>query len=185
MPMSDNVPAFANFFALFELPVAFELDIPKLSNRLRELQREYHPDKLTGNENLSLQRNSAVINHAYDILVNPDSRANYLLELSGQELNTDHSIADLDFLDDAMEMRMALDDAESAADQATIATLKSDVDQRINQHSQRFNQAYIEQDWSVAKDATQKLKFLVKLKKDMNIAIDNSQQQVDDDDLYL
>ncbi|WP_296405153.1 Fe-S protein assembly co-chaperone HscB [Psychrobacter sp.] len=183
--MSDNAPTFANFFALFELPIAFDVDPRKLSERLRQLQTQYHPDKLSGNENASLQQNSAVINHAFDIISNPDSRANYLLELSGQELNTDHSIADLDFLDDAMEMRMDLDNAESSSDLAAISQLKSDVDQRISAHSQRFNQAYIDQNWSVAKDATQKLKFLVKLKKDMDTAIDNSQQQADDDDLYL
>lgn len=183
--MSDNAPTFANFFALFELPITFEIETTKLSERLRQLQSQYHPDKLSGNESASLQQNSAVINHAYDILVNPDSRANYLLELSGQELNTDHSIADLDFLDDAMEMRMDLDDAESASDLATISKLKTNVDLRIDNQSQRFKTAYAEQDWPVAKDATQKLKFLVKLKKDMDIAVDNSQQQADDDDLYL
>ena len=183
--MSDNSPTFANFFALFELPISFEIDTTRLSERLRDLQSQYHPDKLSGNESASLKQNSAVINHAYDILVNPDSRANYLLELSKQELNTDHSIADLEFLDDAMELRMALDDADTANDLAAITTLKSDVNQRINQHSQRFSDAYAKQDWLIAKDATQKLKFLVKLKKDMDIAIDNSQQQADDDDLYL
>ena len=152
---------------------------------MRQLQSQNHPYKLSCNESASLQQNSAVINHAYDILVNPDSGANYLLELSGQELNTDHSIADLDFLDDAMEMRMDLDDAESASDLATISKLKTNVDLRIDNQSQRFKKAYAEQDWPVAKDATQKLKFLVKLKKDMDIAVDNSQQQADDDDLYL
>lgn len=183
--MSDNAPTFANFFALFELPIAFEIDTTKLSERLRQLQSQFHPDKLSGNESASLQQNSAVINHAYDILINPDSRANYLLELSGQELNVDHSIADLDFLDDAMEMLMALDDAESESDLPAITKLKTTVDQRIETQSHRFTEAYAQQDWSVAMDATQKLKFLVKLRKDMDIAIDNSQQEADDDDLYL
>lgn len=184
--MSDNVPTFANFFALFELPIAFEIETTKLDTRLRQLQSQFHPDKLSGDESNSSQQNSAVINHAYDILVHPDSRANYLLELSGQELNTNHTIADLGFLDDAMEMRMALDDAESAKDLTSIAKLKAEVEQRIDNQSLRFKQAYTEQDWSSAMDATQKLKFLVKLKKDMDLAVDNSQPQADDDDdLYL
>lgn len=184
--MSDNAPTFANFFALFEQPVAFNIDTTELSNRLRQLQKQYHPDNLSDEEKASTQQNSAVINHAYNILVNPDSRANYLLELSNQQLNTDHSIADLDFLDDAMEMRMDLDDAEAAADLAKIKSLKSSVEQRIDKHSARFEQAYSQQDWPTAMDATQKLKFLVKLKKDMDTAVDNSQQEADDDDdLYL
>lgn len=183
--MSDNVPTFTNFFTLFKMPVAFDIDITKLNTRLRQLQGQFHPDKLNGDENPSSKQNSAVINHAYDILLHPDSRANYLLELSGQQLNTDNSIADLDFLDDAMDMRMALDEAESTSDLSKISKLKSEVDKRIDTHSQRFTQAYTEQDWSTAMDATQKLKFLVKLEKDMDVAIDNSQQDTDDDDLYL
>ena len=80
---------------------------------------------------------------------------------------------------------MALDDAESESDLPAITKLKTTVDQRIETQSQRFTEAYAQQDWSVAMDATQKLKFLVKLRKDMDIAIDNSQQEADDDDLYL
>ncbi|PNK59987.1 Fe-S protein assembly co-chaperone HscB [Psychrobacter sp. FDAARGOS_221] len=184
--MSDNTPTFANFFALFEQPIAFDIDTSQLSKRLRQLQQQFHPDNLSSDESASSQQNSAIINHAYATLLHPDSRANYLLELSGQELNTDHSIADLDFLDDAMDMRMALDDAEGSADLATIKSLKSKAEQRIETHSNRFETAYNQQDWSTAMDATQKLKFLVKLKKDMDTAIDNSHQQPDDDDeLYL
>lgn len=184
--MSDNAPTFANFFALFEQPVAFNIDTTQLSHRLRVLQKQFHPDNLSSDETAASKQNSAVINHAYAILLHPDSRANYLLELSGQELNTDHSIADLDFLDDAMDMRMDLDDAESAADLTTIKSLKTKAESRIKTHSDRFETAYNQQDWPTAMDATQKLKFLVKLKKDMDTAIDNSQQaDDDDDDLYL
>ncbi|AWT49375.1 Fe-S protein assembly co-chaperone HscB [Psychrobacter sp. YP14] len=183
--MSDTAPTFANFFALFELPVAFDIDNNKLSERLRQLQSQFHPDKLSALDKASSEQNSAVINHAYDILLHPDSRANYLLELSGQELNTDHSIADLDFLDDAMDMRMALDDAEANTDLLRIEQLKVTADDRIATQSQRFIQAYDHHDWPMAMDATQKLKFLVKLKKDMDTAVDNSQRQPDDDDLYL
>lgn len=184
--MSDNAPTFSNFFALFEQPVDFNIDTSLLSRRLRQLQKQYHPDNLSNEEAASSQQNSAVINHAYDILVNPDSRANYLLELSNQQLNTDHSIADLDFLDDAMDMRMSLDDAASSSDLTTIKSLKAKVDSRIEKYSERFDTAYNQQDWSTAMDATQKLKFLVKLKKDIDTAIDSSQQQPeDDDDLYL
>lgn len=184
--MSDNVPTFANFFALFEQPIAFNIDSDQLNYRLRELQKRFHPDNLSDEEIQASQKNSAVINHAYAILINPDSRANYMLELSDQYLNTNDSISDLDFLDDAMDMRMALDDAETNADLAAIKALKSNVEQRISSHSERFEVAYNQQDWKTAMDATQKLKFLVKLRKDMDAAVDNSQQQPDnDDDLYL
>ncbi|WP_019672660.1 Fe-S protein assembly co-chaperone HscB [Psychrobacter lutiphocae] len=191
--MSDNAPTFANFFALFELPIAFDIDQKKLGERLRLLQQQYHPDQLNlqhepaKEQTSTSQQTSALINHAYDILSHEDSRANYLLELSGQSLNTDLSIADFDFLDDAMEMRIALDDASLDADFTRINELKSKVDQRLAEYSQKFKVAYADQDWTVAMDATQKLKFLVKLKKDMDTAIDVSKQQTqqDDDDLYL
>ena len=106
--MSDNAPTFANFLLFSSCLLLLRLRPQSLVNGCVNFKANITSDKLSGNESASLQQNSAVINHAYDILVNPDSRANYLLELSGQELNTDHSIADLDFLDDAMEMRRTL-----------------------------------------------------------------------------
>lgn len=208
-----------NFFELFQQPVSFDIDLVMLAEKLHTLQKQYHPDNANSNVNNNANVNnntssnletqttqtiqsaetahSALINHAYNTLKNPDSRAMHLLELSNQIVNFDNSIADLDFLDDAMDIRIALDDYLQAGQTENLQQLKSQLAKRIDEQSKRFKQAYqsiVEQSQNqqntiqTAIDATQKLKFLVKIDKDIDTAIDDiarNQQQDDDDDLYV
>lgn len=193
--MSDTIPEaqFDNFFALFEQPVQFEVRQDSLDQHLRLLQKQYHPDNVAKNlaDTAQAQQHSeqasALINQAYQTLSAPDSRASYLLEMAGQAQNLEHSIADLDFLEDAMQMRMDLDDAISDKDRLTLQQLHPQIVERLTKQSERFNTAYQNTDWQTAIDATQKLKFLVKLNADVTTGLDevSTDQHSDDDDLYV
>ena len=193
--MTDSTlePQFDNFFALFEQPVQFEVAQDSLDQRLRLLQKRYHPDNVaknvadTAKAQQQSEQASALINQGYQTLSAPDSRASYLLDMAGQAQNLEHSIADLDFLEDAMEMRMDLDDAIGDKDVATLKQLHPQITERLAKHSASFKSAYESQNWETAIDATQKLKFLVKLNADVVTAIDgiSAATQLDDDDLYV
>lgn len=185
---------FDNFFALFEQPIQFDVSQSTLDQRLRLLQKRYHPDNIAKNGDdmaTAMQRSeqaSALINHAYQTLSHPDSRAAYLLDMADQAQTLEHSIADLDFLDDAMTMRIDLDEAIDGQDRPALEQLHPQVTERLRRQSARFNQAYSEQDWPTAIDATQKLKFLVKLDADITSGLDDvasAAQSGDDDDLYV
>ncbi|WP_230660065.1 Fe-S protein assembly co-chaperone HscB [Psychrobacter sp. I-STPA10] len=183
LPQNSN-----NFFALFEQPVQFEIDQAALDARLRELQKQYHPDNTSSDNTSKTNQNhdstSALINHAYQTLKSADSRASYLLEMVGQDAELNNSIADLDFLDDAMELRIDIDEADAPEQ---LVGLQQAVASRIDKFAQQFEQFYNDKNWNQAIDITQKLKFLVKLKKDVAKKIDALHQQDDagDDDLYL
>ena len=187
---------FDNFFALFEQPVQFELVQEQLDHRLRHLQKQYHPDnvsiqKIDADESsqtqMQAEQASALINQAYQTLRAPDSRAAYLLDMARQGQNLEQSIADLDFLEDAMEMRIELDDAIEVKDSVALQQLHPQVTERLQAQSDRFATAYKGNNWQVAVDATQKLKFLVKLNADITAGLDDvaSAEHPDDDDLYV
>ena len=199
---------FSDFFALFDLPVQFAIDRDALDSQYRALQKQYHPDNQSspssknqtnrannqadisansGQASASASGISAVINHAYQTLKMPDSRATYLLEMQDKAETLDNSIADLEFLDDAMTMRIDLDDAIEDRSLSQLQQIKPLVAKRLAQQSTRFDQAYIEQNWPEACDAAQKLKFLVKLNNDVLAGIDTIANQPDasDDDLYV
>jgi len=186
-------PQFDNFFALFEQPVQFEINQNNLDQRLRLLQKRYHPDNVAKNQTdmvqaqLQSEKASALINQAYQTLSAPDSRAGYLLDMADQAQNIEHSIADLDFLEDAMQMRMDLDDAIEDKDLSSLQQLHPQITERLAKQSERFNSAYQNQDWQTAIDATQKLKFLVKLNADVTMGLDDvaNSSHSDDDDLYV
>lgn len=171
-----------NFFELFQLPVAFDIDGNALEQQLRQLQSRHHPDSQTdGEDKKHAGKMSAIINHAYQILKYPDSRASYLLELARQADNLQNSITDLDFLDTAMEFRTALDEA----DKAGLADLKPCLQAWLNDLSAQFNQSYQQQNWTHAIDFAQKLKFLVKIDKDLAKKVDELADFGNDDDLYV
>ncbi|MBO1529967.1 Fe-S protein assembly co-chaperone HscB [Psychrobacter sp. F1192] len=188
---------FDNFFALFEQPAQFDVDQVRLEQQLRLLQKRYHPDNLAVDETKGVtsalqakqqsEQASALINQAYQTLSTPDSRASYLLQLADQAQNLEHSIADLDFLEDAMQMRIDLDEAIEDKDRATLQQLHPQITARLTKQSERFSLAYQDEDWKTAIDATQKLKFLVKLDADVTTGLDEvaSAEQSDDDDLYV
>lgn len=196
--MTDITPdaQFDNFFALFEQPVQFAVNQERLDQQLRLLQKRYHPDNLVADSknvadsaqaNQQSEQASALINQAYQTLRDPDSRASYLLDIAGQAQNLEHSIADLDFLEDAMQMRMDLDDAIEGKELAVLKQLNPQITVRLNKQSERFDSAYQSQDWQTAIDATQKLKFLVKLDADVTAGLDEvaAAEHLNDDDLYV
>jgi len=196
--MTDITPdaQFDNFFALFEQPVQFAVNQERLDQQLRLLQKRYHPDNLVADsKNVAdsaqakqqSEQASALINQAYQTLRDPDSRASYLLDIAGQAQNLEHSIADLDFLEDAMQMRIDLDDAIEGKELAVLKQLNPQITVRLNKQSERFDSAYQSQDWQTAIDATQKLKFLVKLDADVTTGLDEvaSAEHLNDDDLYV
>lgn len=197
--MTDTIPEaqFDNFFALFEQPVGFAVDQERLDQQLRLLQKRYHPDNLFIADSKSAvdsaqakqqsEQASALINQAYQTLSAPDSRASYLLDIADQAQNLEHSIADLDFLEDAMQMRMDLDEAIEDKSLSVLRQLHPQISERLTKQSERFNSAYQSQDWQTAIDATQKLKFLVKLNADVTTGLDEvaTAEHLDDDDLYV
>lgn len=181
--------AFDNYFTLFKQPIQFELSQSDLDNQLRQLQKQFHPDHVNEDSSQAWQaaeQTSAVINQAYQTLSHPDSRAAYLLTLADQGQNLEQSIADIEFLDDAMQLRIDLDDAIEMTDAATLSALKPQIDARLQAQSKRFLLSYETSDWDTAIDATQKLKFLVKLAADVARGLDTvANQNSDDDDLYV
>jgi len=125
-----------NYFELFDLPVAFDLDSADLAVRYRELQRRVHPDRFASapapERRLSMQM-TAQINAAFQTLKDPVARARYLLGLQGVDTDqeTDTSMSPV-FLMEQMELREALAEAVLRADRdIQIASLRQQVDKQL------------------------------------------------------
>ena len=108
----------SNDFELFELPVAYAVDVARLDERWKALQREVHPDRHAAAD-AQTQRQamqwSVRINEAYQRLKDPLKRAAYLCELHGAPVQAENNTAmPAAFLMQQMEWREALEDARSA-----------------------------------------------------------------------
>ncbi len=157
-----------NFFEIFEIAEAFELDEETLEDRYHKLQTETHPDRFAGaEEKLKLQavQLNSYLNEAYATLKSPLKRAGYLLLRNGLDPESvDQKDLDMELLLEQMQLRETLADLpkdESALDQ--IDKMKREAQVRIQECESRFTGALAAEDLQLAKKVFHELQFLNKL----------------------
>jgi molecular chaperone HscB len=122
---------------VFELPEAYDVDIPGLEKRFRDLSLRLHPDRFAQAEakerRLSLEQTTA-LNEAYKTLKDPTRRALYLLKLHGVDLDREDAGNQQDmpaeFLEEVIELREELDEAMHARDLTRAQAMAVDVTAR-------------------------------------------------------
>jgi molecular chaperone HscB len=163
-----------NFFQLFNLPESFEVDQADLSSRFRELQKVVHPDRFASSsdqERRIAMQQATRINEAYETLKQPVSRARYLLQINGVEMNdeTDTSVDPM-FLMEQMELREALaevpekDEPEAALDKLMqqVNGLQKNIIVELSQCFTSNDEANLKK----ALETVRKLQFVNKLRQE-------------------
>jgi molecular chaperone HscB len=125
-------PGAADAFARLGVARSFAVDEPALQRRYFDLQRKLHPDRFaakSARERALSQQQAAALNEAYEMLKDPLARAAALLRLAGREVRFDGqgTVDDPELLMEAMEMREALAEAETA-DDADILRARAEAD---------------------------------------------------------
>jgi len=164
-----SLPEFQrNYFALFDLPVGFEVNLAQLGERYREVQRELHPDRYASasahEQRLAVQY-SALVNEAYATLRKPLPRALYLLELAGMTREAiDGQPLDGGFLITQMELREKLETMDELVDpEPALEHLLAEIGEDIATQQAEFAQAYAAGDTGRAATACVKIQYLDKL----------------------
>ena len=166
-----------NHFDLFGLPLQFQLDGSLLSSQFRDLQRQFHPDNFaTASERdrlLAVQK-AAQINDAYQVLKNPISRAEYLLVQHGEDIRGEQqTMQDPMFLMEQMELREELEDiADSSDPEDALFAFEGKVSKMYKQQLSAIQQELDSQAWLEAADRVRKLKFIAKLKNEIELVED-------------
>ncbi len=120
-----------DYFELFSLPRQYALDSSALENTWRTLAAKVHPDRYVDAqpaEKRVVMQWASTINEAYRILKSPLSRASYLCELAGCDLQSESNTRmDATFLMRQITWREQLDDARDAASLAMLAEIEGDI----------------------------------------------------------
>jgi len=121
-------------FDVFGLARAYDVDVPALEKQYRELSLQHHPDRVApGNarERLEALEGTTALNAAFKTLKDPVRRAFYLLKLHGVDLEREDAGAQkdmpLEFLEQVMELREALDAAMAKKDLARVQAMGGQV----------------------------------------------------------
>lgn len=159
-----------NYFDLFGLSKRFIVDNKKLSKKLHQLQKKYHPDlcrSLSINVQKHFLEKSTYINKAYSILKDPLKRGKYLLFLHGIEINNKDffSCNDELFLKKQFELNLKLESFSKSKDnlQDCIIFLKNLCNTEDNIFKKMQN-CFLKNSWLAAKDFLIKLMFIKKIR---------------------
>src|SRR5690606_29833048 len=120
-----------DYFKLFGLPAQFAIDSEALDATWRQLAARVHPDRFAtagaAARRVAMQW-ASTINDAYRVLKSPLSRARYLCERAGCDLQTESNTRmDGAFLMLQMEWREQLDDVRQSGSVADAETLVQSI----------------------------------------------------------
>lgn len=157
-----------NPFALFDLPVQFQIDNSELSERYLALQKQLHPDNFahkSSSEQLAAVQQSADVNDALNILKDPILRAEAIIEIhTGEAKNLEEkSMRDVDFLMQQLEWHEKLETIEHRKDETELTAFLKQI--KIEQKSvlEQLETQLNEQQWKNANLLADKLRYFKKL----------------------
>ena len=161
-----------NPFALFDLPVAFQVDSALLNERYLALQKSLHPDNFSAasaqEQRLAIQK-SAEINDALRILKDPITRADSIIAINTGETENpeEKSNNDIDFLMQQMEWRETLENIENRKDTDELTAFTQEINQSRHAILSKLSTALEAQQWDIARAITDKLRFIKKLQAEI------------------
>ena len=161
-----------NPFALFDLPVAFQVDSALLNERYLALQKSLHPDNFSAasaqEQRLAIQK-SAEINDALRILKDPITRADSIIVINTGETENpeEKSNNDIDFLMQQMEWRETLENIENRKDTDELTAFTQEINQIRHAILSELSTALDAQQWDIARAITDKLRFIKKLQAEI------------------
>lgn len=136
----------------------FKVDLSRLKKEFLQLQSRAHPDLHQGNNKDRAEGVSAAINDAYKTLQQPLLRAQYLLSLRGTEI-ADYYVddnSDQELIMDVLEIREAIEDAESPEEIAKLQGLNAE---RIRACVERLEEFFAKDDLCAARTEVGRLKY--------------------------
>jgi molecular chaperone HscB len=174
--MSDAVPAVASGpgsdpFALLGLPRGMAVDPHALDEAYRALQAQVHPDRYadrTDAERRVAMQWATAANEAYRTLRKPLSRARHLIESAGMTLGEqDNTAMPPEFLLQQMEWREHVAEARAHRDDKGLRHIEHAIRGAEVELWQLLEGRIAEADWPHAADVWRRLRFLEKLREDI------------------
>ena len=157
-----------NYFELFGLPVAFDIDRERLRTELRQLQTSFHPDRHVNGSDRERRMSVQIaswINQAHETLQDPVKRSRYLLEISGAEIVDDSATtSDAGFLMEQIELREEIESCREDADGLQRSQQVADrLQRRADQLAGEFVSCFAAGNLAEAMQISHKMQFIQRI----------------------
>lgn len=144
-------PPGGDYFSVFALVPALNLDLGMLEHQFHKLSRKLHPDRFaraSDNEKDWSLADTALLNDAYRTLKDPIRRTEYLLKLRGAEIGEEHAGKDRpggrrdpsrvpdDLLEEAFDLNLQLEEMRMAK---KVGESDLDLLSNLEQARKKFN----------------------------------------------
>ncbi len=159
-----------NYFAHFELPVAFAVDAGNLKRQFLRISKAVHPDfhSLSSPEQREeTLRLSTYNNEAYRVLSDEDQRLRYILELYGQQeaegqqkLSEDFLMDMLDLNEQVMELQLEATDQTLQQLLETIRDTRQQLADKAQPYLAKSPEDCTEADWQAIKQYYYQRRYL-------------------------
>jgi molecular chaperone HscB len=153
-------PPGGDFFRVFGLERAFQVDLAALEHEFHRLSRKVHPDRFARAGETERQwslADTALLNDAYRTLKEPLNRTEYLLKLEGAEIGEEHAGKDrkgqmdpsrvpADLLEEVFELNMQLEEMRMAR---KMGETDPELQASLEQAKRKFDGLTVEVDQSL------------------------------------
>ncbi|RDB28426.1 Iron-sulfur cluster co-chaperone protein HscB, mitochondrial [Hypsizygus marmoreus] len=172
----STLPPDTRFHDIFDLPYEpnpFLVDVSLLKKRFRDAQSICHPDSWASkgsNKQDVAQALSARINEAYQGLLNPLSRAEYILQRHHIPVSETDQVNDMQFMSEIMEARETIEDAENESD---VLSVMGETRDGIKSTIDELEGLIGKMQWEDAKSAAVRLRYLEGIERAAKKWLDN------------
>ena len=133
-----------SYFAIFSLQIEWHINLVILQSRYLDLQKQFHPDRYSMRSNLEKRlamQTASLINEAYETLVSPLKRAQYLMQLDGYDSHQENHVShDGLFLMEQIELREELEMLEHQnQNQSPYQDLRKKLDSLLTKVQHRYD----------------------------------------------
>lgn len=169
--MSDDLFS-KNYFEIFDVPALTEIDLEKVADNYRNIQKQVHPDRFVNADEkerrIAMQKTS-LINQAFQTLKQPVSRLQYLMSLKGVEMDAEtDTTMDADFLMEQMEFREEISEVRGKDDPLDkLDAMASKIKKQLATFISLFETSYQNSELDNAREIVRKMQFLVKAQKEV------------------
>lgn len=141
---------------------SFHINPRALRDEYIKLQAINHPDRASAPGRSAAERTSAVINEAYEKLLDPYARALHLLSLHGIEIKEEVvEEAEGDLLMRVMEAREALEEAQTKED---VVVMQEQNEERVHRVEGGIADAFAGEDYARARGLVPELRYWLNIR---------------------